>query len=432
MMDRGPSLQCAARAVAAALLLFAAPASFAQAAPKVSGNATVNDETFPLAYAYAVFEPERVDRKEQIRIILSDSALSNAELEDASALVQKARDGKLRALEARMARDAKVTSSSIYSSQFGGEWKTSEILPSFEPSAFDDQRVAGKLSAQFGDASTIDTYQYSATFEAAVHHVALPAPPSAKESAGSLGTVTVNGKTFPLRHVYAIRGPAFSDEKQEEIKIVLSDTPITPAELEDDFAILKKGRSGKLHAVVARLDMEGHAGTGELYHSLLGELSMALYGEHVFESKVFDKQRVAGRLHMPEPRESSGATYTYDAKFDVAVQPHSSLIPPTAEGAAAAESGPGKVVVAFVKAANAKNYAALEPLLSEELIKEFASRDGAMALQMVYALMPPELTITSVTETGDTAVVKAEAGENKSALTFRTVRVNGVWKMAKK
>ena len=101
-------------------------------------------------------------------------------------------------------------------------------------------------------------------------------------------------------------------------------------------------------------------------------------------------------------------------------------------GAAAAESGPGKIVLAFVKAASAKDYAALKPLLSDELIKEFESREGALALQMVYALMPADITITSVTEMGDAAVVKAASPESKSPMTFRTVRVNGVWKMAKK
>jgi hypothetical protein len=420
--------------VAPGVCVQSATATGAQVSAAASkfGIATINDETVPLAYAYAVFEPERVDRKAQVRIILSDTALSIAELEDSPAIVERAREGKLHAVEVRLDREAKVTGASIYSSQFGGEWKDSAVMPSFEPTAFDDQRVAGKLSAESGDPSAIDTYQYSATFQATVHHVALPVPPKAGELAGSLGTVTVNGKTFPLRHAYAIRGPAFHDEKNEEVKIVLSDVPITAAELEDDFAILKKGHSGKLHAVVARLDLEGNAQTGELYHSLLGELTMALYGDHVFQAKVFDKQRVAGRLYMPEPRESSGATYTYDAKFDLGVQRHSSTLPPTAEGAAAAESGPGKVVLAFVKAASAKDYAVLKPLLSDELIKEFESREGALALQMVYALMPADVTITSVTEMGDAAVVKAVSPESKSPLTFRTVRVNGVWKMAKK
>ncbi len=264
----------------------------------------------------------------------------------------------------------------------------------------------------------------------------------------TIGTVTVNGKAIHLRYVYAIRGPAFMDEKKEEIRIILSDVPATVDELISDSAIMSRGLAGKVSGVVARLDMEANAHTGELYHSGFDRLQMALYGEHEFKPTVFDDQRVAGTLFMPEPREFSGYTYHYTATFDVAIQRQADLkgqiaaaaateaanrVPPTAEeAAAAAASGPGQVASAYIKAMLAQDLAALKKLAANpQMFADMEGGFGAMAMGLMADAFQG-VQVTRVNQTGDTAIVEVEGPALKAPGKIPTVLVKGVWKLADK
>ena len=260
------------------------------------------------------------------------------------------------------------------------------------------------------------------------------------------GTLTVDGKSVPLRYVYAIRGPAFHDQKKEEIRIILSDVPATMDELISDSAIMHRGRTGKVSGVVVRLDMEANADTGELYHSALGNLHMALYGEHEFKPTAFDDQRVAGTLFMPEPRESWGYTYHYSATFDVAIQRQSDLktqiaaaaaaeaakrVPPTAEeAAAAAASGPGQVASAYLKALLANDLAAMKKLAANpQMFADLEGGFGAMAMGLMAEAFQG-VHVTRVTQTGDTAIVEVEGPRLPTPAKIPTVLVKGVWMLA--
>ncbi len=274
---------------------------------------------------------------------------------------------------------------------------------------------------------------------------AAQAAPPAPES---IGTVTVNGKSASLRYVYAIRGPAFMNEKKEEIRIILSDVPVAVDELISDSAIMSRGLAGKVSGVVARLDMEANADTGELYHSGFDRMQMALYGEHAFQPTVFDDQRVAGTLFMPEPRESSGFTYHYTATFDVAIQRQSDLkdqvaaaaateaasrVPPTAEeAAAAAASGPGKVVSAFLTAMRAQDLPAMKKLAANpQMFADLEGPFGGMAMGLMAEAFKG-VHVTRVTQTGDTAIVEVEGLNLKAPGKIPTVLVKDVWKLAEK
>ncbi len=263
-----------------------------------------------------------------------------------------------------------------------------------------------------------------------------------------VGSVTVDGKSVTLRYVYAIRGPAFMNAKKEEIRIILSDVPATADELISDSGIMQRGRAGKVSGVVVRLDMEAKADTGELYHSALGNLHVALHGEHEFKPTAFDDQRVAGTLFMPEPRESWGYAYQYTATFDVPIQRQADLkaqveaaaaeeaakrVPPTAEeAAAAAASGPGQVVSAYLKALLAQDIPAMKKLAANpQMFADLEGPMGKMAMGMLSALFLG-MQVTRVNPSGDTAIVEVEGPNLRMPAKIPTVLVKGEWKLADK
>ncbi|MGH8459260.1 MAG: hypothetical protein ACRESV_07910, partial [Nevskiales bacterium] len=189
--------------------------------------------------------------------------------------------------------------------------------------------------------------------------------------------------------------------------------------------------------------MEANAGTGELYHSAH---QMALYGEHEFKPSVFDDQRVAGTLFMPEPRKYEEYTYHYTATFDVAIQRQSDLqgqvaataaaeaasrVPPTAEEtAAAAASGPGQVASAYLKALLAQDIPAMKKLAANpQMFADLEGPFGAMAMGLMAEAFQG-VHVTRVIQTSDTAIVEVEGPNLKAPGKIPTVLVKGVWKLA--
>ncbi|MGH9557486.1 MAG: hypothetical protein ACRD2Y_16875, partial [Terriglobales bacterium] len=90
----------------------------------------------------------------------------------------------------------------------------------------------------------------------------------------------------------------------------------------------------------------------------------------------------------------------------------------------------GRAVLAISKALWARDRAALIPHLSEDLRKELGD-DVFLLEYQVLVLLAEEVTITSVTETGDEAVVVCESGpaDNRSEAELTMVRENGDWKL---
>ena len=83
------------------------------------------------------------------------------------------------------------------------------------------------------------------------------APLAARQGAATAsGTFTVAGKPAKITHVYASSGPGFFDKSKTDTTVVLSDIELTPAQLDDQFALVELANSGKVHAIVLVIDAD--------------------------------------------------------------------------------------------------------------------------------------------------------------------------------
>jgi hypothetical protein len=158
---------------------------------------------------------------------------------------------------------------------------------------------------------------------------------SSAVSAAEPGTVTgkmvVNGKTVKLAYVYATAMPGRSDKKKIEIRVILSDVPISA----DDLASAKNrealATAGKLHAMELLLgdDPMGHPGKIALYNEIYdaafngSQQPMRLTGDDRFETKTDDGKTIAGRHSMASPHNfrdmGNGVVFQDDVTFSAPV-----------------------------------------------------------------------------------------------------------------
>jgi hypothetical protein len=246
------------------------------------------------------------------------------------------------------------------------------------------------------------------------------------------GKLTVAGATTPLRYAYARAEKGFFDEKKEDIRVILSDVPIPLAALSDEFARHQLAAQGKLHAVEVVLDSQKQAISGGLLHEAFREMQgfVSITGMHTFEAKTFDGKMVEGKLSTEKPGKFQEISFEYAAEFRAPVWHRP---PPTASGAAAAQTAPGKAVLAFLKAARSGDVAAIKKLMTAEAAREL---DGPRSKEMVEFLKtatpnPATAQIDSVDITGDTAevIVVEKSKDGSQTSTMKLALEGGEWKV---
>src|SRR5207247_524426 len=79
------------------------------------------------------------------------------------------------------------------------------------------------------------------------------------------GTLTLNGASTPLAHVYASVEPGIFDKAAEDVHILLSDVPLPDDTRADTFAMIHLARDGKARVVEVIVDASGQVISGAIY-----------------------------------------------------------------------------------------------------------------------------------------------------------------------
>ena len=265
----------------------------------------------------------------------------------------------------------------------------------------------------------------------------------AETSGTATGTLTVNGKATELSYAEALEtkdwalGPNQKFVEVTVIKVCLSDEPVSDEE--DNFDTFLRGSENKLHAVLLTFSAKGEVTDGILIHQAFTNGAITLSGSDVarFERKSLDSKMIAGKVSGIKTEEFKGAAFNFSVSFSAQIQHEPK---PTLEGSAAATSGPGIAVQEFIRAAEAKDLAALKSIFRPEIAKLLEDPEHKEEVTGLLENSYPagkEFKIVRVFDFGDRAWVEAaskrpsESGGAPVDETYRirTVRINGVWKV---
>lgn len=242
---------------------------------------------------------------------------------------------------------------------------------------------------------------------------------SAQTSGSASGTLTINGKAIKLNHAHA------QDAKDPFkgtplIRVVLSDVPVSDETMEDETGVADLIQAGKLNAIEFSMAPDGTPVGGNL---VSGMQSGAFTSFH-FEKKVFDGKTAAGKV-TTEPPKFEELKYTCTATFSAPVQ-HAAK--PTAEGAAAAASAPGKVVIEFMRAAHAGDAAALKKVSGPVYLPQLEGPDAKAYVKSLANWLKPGLSVVRVYEWTTFARVDLAMKDGSELTPFTLTKINGEWK----
>jgi hypothetical protein len=374
----------------------------AQKPGTASGEFTVNDQTTKLAYAYVVGRREFPGDPEKLFILLSDAPIPDDVLLAGSGLQSLAGEGKVHAVEVEIGSNREPKNGQLYHQALakggGGASLSVSGMHYFLPATFDTNTVAGKLLMKEGDDFFDTDYYYSAVFRAPV----MRKPPPTYEGAKA----PLSG---PGKAATSFMSAARLGNKLALKKVV---TPQMAKQLDgpDGTMILKMAKASfPLGMKVVEVNEKGDtAEVVAMKGSKSGRETVRLHALKI------DGQWKVGQSGGEQP-------------------PAPPREPPTPEQLAAANSGPGKTLMAFADAIHEKNVAKMKALSANPAdFKDFEGPFGDMALSLLAAAFPWDLRVTRVTQTGATALVEAESAQAKEPLKVDMVLIKGLWKIAPK
>lgn len=134
------------------------------------------------------------------------------------------------------------------------------------------------------------------------------------------GKLIVDGKPVNLANAYAFAQQGFFDKKTEDIRVLLTDVPLTVKAVEDDFERINLAKQGKLHCIEIIIDAKKQPISVTVRHPSFKVTQSGGSTEDVFEATVFDGKTVAGRVFRKSPGKSfEDLEYTYDVTFSAAI-----------------------------------------------------------------------------------------------------------------
>jgi hypothetical protein len=261
--------------------------------------------------------------------------------------------------------------------------------------------------------------------------LAIAPPRAAAEQGTASGNLTLGGKTTPLTNAYALARPDTFDKTKENVLIVLSDVPISEDSLWEDFPGLKMGAAGRLHAVEVEVRSDKSVKAGGVVDASFVD-SQGYYGMENPEVQLttFDTKTVEGKLFTAKPQELMKKKFEFTATFRAPILHRPA---PTASGAAASETAPARVVLAFLKAAAAGDKAAIRKLLTAEYGKPLDGPRGKDILNQWKTNHPDPATteIGSVDIRGTSAevVMVNKSKDGGMAAKFTLVLDGGQWRI---
>ena len=245
------------------------------------------------------------------------------------------------------------------------------------------------------------------------------------------GTLTLNGESTPLAHVYASVEPGFFDKKTEDVHVLLSDVALPDATRADVFEMIHLARDGKARIVEVVIDAEGKPISGSIFSKQF-EGMVSATGMHVFTREKLERGVIEGRLAVETPHQFMGVTFQYDARFSAPIPR-----PPTsAELTASLQSPPALAATAYVAAVRRGDLQAFLDTLTAAAAADYRGADGARKLRELRADMPPDTRPTNLTaQTNGSVLVELEGHRPSDRMaigyTLRMVQENGAWKVGK-
>ena len=246
------------------------------------------------------------------------------------------------------------------------------------------------------------------------------------------GQLTVAGNKVQLRHAYAIAQPGFFDKTQEDIVVIVTNTPLSDKAVEDRWERSALASEGTLKSVEITINSKQQPISVSVKHPAFKASPSGFSSNYILELKTFDEKTVEGRMYCKTEQEFFDTVYTFDFTFKAEIQRKKEIPPPTeAEKTEAANSPQAAIYLQFIKAVNAGDVKTLKNILVADVAKELDGPGKEAMLEFMQMDNYPKAEFQRIMVKGDSAILLLSAQDEGLELkgTIEFVKEGDLWKV---
>lgn len=269
-------------------------------------------------------------------------------------------------------------------------------------------------------------------FAATAAHAAAPGTAS--------GTLTVNGKPVTLSYAMARTQKNPFDAKKTDVLLLLTNVPVAPAAMADDFGRMKLAGKNDFAGVEVEIDPEGNVISGTLYSPEFRKFNgmISATGMHKFEGTM-TPLAIEGKLFIPKEDDFASYTYRYEATFHAAIAKAAAergamSTPGAMRGKALPADGgaPGRAYRDYLAALAAGDAAKLARCVDAQHAARLRKPEARQMLTMIREMEPKNVQIVRGAVDGSKATleVTGKDGDATATGTVEMVLESGAWKLA--
>jgi len=236
---------------------------------------------------------------------------------------------------------------------------------------------------------------------------------------GTSGTLTVAGMATPIRHAYA-------DVSPTDVILLLTDNPVPPERV--PFGAYDMAKKKQVHGLSVTIDKATRQITdGALLHEAFDGV-LGGQKDATIELTRFDSEWLEGHLWLPKPLEFDGKSYSYDARFKVALAGKPAPAPePKIQGD---DSPPVRAYAAYYRALLRSDLPEVRKYVSKRQLPDL-DRLGDKVLAVSAVVRPEQIAIRDVKTAGKGSTFTAEGQKGKSSGRGSVVMIleDGAWKV---
>lgn len=241
------------------------------------------------------------------------------------------------------------------------------------------------------------------------------------------GTVTVNGKSFEMKHVYAMQIEDWTDKTQSAALVLVTDKPVPQKLLVEDldtFALRDAGVNG--------IKFEFYSGGSNYAMNMVGdEIAVGLSVSGTFDKEQFTEltdTHLSGKF--VQDKAIGDTKFSYDLQLDTDIAPRVVKAEPTAADAEAAQKAESvKAYFAFYEVLKAGDLKAIRAMVAPERAAQMDQPDFKETLAFIQSMMPTDVKALKATEGEDSAEILLsgkDSGEDRVG-TVLMLKRNGKW-----
>lgn len=238
---------------------------------------------------------------------------------------------------------------------------------------------------------------------------------------GTSGTLTVQGMTTPIRYAY-------TDVSPTDVILLLTDNPVPPKRV--PFGAYDMAQKKEIHGLSVTIDKATRKITdGVLLHETFDGVLGGQTGA-TLELTRFDSEWLEGHVWLPEPLDFNGKSYSYDARFRVALAGKPAPAPAPEPKIQGDDSPPVRAYASYYRAFLRGDLPEVRKRLSKRQLPDL-ERLGEKLLAVAAAVRPEQIAIRDVKTASNRSTFTAEGQKGKSSGRGSIVMIleDGAWKV---